>query len=368
MRIWHLGAAASPYKVCGVNTTIWQVAKEQAQLGHLVTLVLDEPPDPSVVALATQLKLELLNIPSSTWRYDSKVLEPRLHSQPPHIVHLHSVFIPKQATLARTLVRHKIPYIITPNAMAPQMLRRGWLKKSLYSWFLEKPRFYAAAALTVVMPKEEESLRAFVPNYQGLVRWVCNPIAVDNSAGQTWNGDIAAKRLVYLGRFDVLHKGIDILVEIARLLPEIQLHLYGSEDVKTKAWLESLQQNLPSNVYFHEPVFGVEKSQVLANASLYIQASRWEAFGISIAEAMYLGVPCAIAETLYLAQLFQEHDLGLVFSATPQEAAAQLSKVLAQPTQLKQWSERGRTFAQENFQAHVCAKRYLEVYDEVLQR
>lgn len=364
MKIWHVGASCSPQAVDGVNTTIWQVGKAQALLGHQVVLIVDTPPGSSDLTLAAQAGLELIYIPANAWRYDLKVLELLLRSNPPQVVHMHSIFIPKQAVLAKHLVENCIPYIITPNAMAPQLLQRGQLKKNLYSWFVEKPRFCAASAIAVVTPREEKAVRGFVPRYRGIIRWVPNPVDAHNLEGQIWKGDTAVKRLVYLGRFDVLHKGIDILVSIARLLPEVEVHLYGTEDKKTKGWLERLKRSLPPNVHFHSPVFGAEKTQIMAGASVYIQTSRWEVFGVSIAEAMYIGVPCAIADTLNLAELFHQHDLGLVLLPNPNEAAIRLLEVLNQPTQLQHWSELARAFAHAHFHPRTVALNYLMLYQE----
>jgi glycosyltransferase involved in cell wall biosynthesis len=106
---------------------------------------------------------------------------------------------------------------------------------------------------------------------------------------------------------------------------------------------------------------------VLTNASLYIQTSRWEVFGISIAEAMYLGVPCAIADTLNLAQVFRQHDLGLVLPPDPKRAATDLLEVLNHPARLYQWSERARTFAQVHFHPYTVASEYLNLYEEILR-
>lgn len=364
MRIWHIGASPSLKKVDGLSATVWIVAGEQALLGHQVALILNALPDEAALALATQTGLELIHVPVSNKRYDLKVLKPLMHSTPPEVVHMHSVFLPKQASLAIVLVRNRIPYIITPNGGVD--FRRGWLKKSLYSWLVEKSRFAAAAAITVVTPKEEKPVRALVPRYRGIVRWIPNPVDACNL--QSWKGDTEAKRLVFLGRFDVLHKGIDILVDIARLLPDVEFHLYGTEDAKTKEWLEQLQRNLSPNVHFHSPVFGIEKAQVLAGASLYIQTSRWEGFPLSIAEAMYAGLPCAMAETLNFAEIFRQHDLGVVLPPNPQKAAIRLLEVLNQPALLQNWSERARAFAQAHFPPRAVAKGYLNLYEQVLCR
>jgi glycosyltransferase involved in cell wall biosynthesis len=367
MRIWHIGCLPSPQSVDGVNATVWLVAKEQAKLGHQVSLLVDMLPDESDLKLANQLGIDLIYVPTNRWAYQSEVLTLLLQSTPPQLVHQHSVFLPTLASLGKSLVNYQIPYIITPHAMHPSMLQRGRLKKLIYSWLLEKPRFKSASAISVVTPGEGDAVRAFVPNYKGIIRWVPNPIDTNSLEKYTWKGKVDAKQIVYLGRFDVLHKGIDLLIATARNIPEIEFHLYGSEDAKTKPQLEQLKRDLPPNVTFHKPVFGAEKIEVLTGASLYIQMSRWEVFGVSIAEAMMLGVPCALAETLNLADLFQKHDLGLVISPDPQLAATQLREALNQPDRLQNWSERSRTFAQHQFNPKTVALEYLKLYEEVLQ-
>jgi glycosyltransferase involved in cell wall biosynthesis len=282
------------------------------------------------------------------------------------VVHFHSIFIPQQPSLAWQLKRQNIPYVITPNAITPQLLQRRWLKKWIYSTLIEKAHFRGAVGIAVVTPPEQVALRSFIPSYSGIVHWIPNPINPNILTGQQWQGQTTPKRVVYLGRFDVLHKGIDHLVKIGQLLPEIELHLYGIEHRKTRRWLHRIQRNLPQNVYFHPPVFGAEKLQVLTEASFYIQMSRWEVFGISIAEAMALGVPCAIANTLNLTDLFQSNNLGLVLSKNLPDAAQQLRQALENPTQLQKWSQQGKTFAQRHFQAATIARQYLNFYQAAI--
>ena len=368
MKIWHIGALPSPQSVDGVNSTIWLTAKEQSLMGHQVSLIFDTLPDETALNLARQIGIESIHIPANKWHYRANILAPLLQSTPPDLVHMHSVFVPRLASLAKDLIRRQIPYAITPHAMHSGMLHRGRLKKLIYGWSIEKPRFYAAAAISVVTPAEEIAVRAFVPDYQGIIRWVPNPIDMDSFSYNTWNGDIDANKIVYLGRFDVLHKGIDLLIEIAKNMPNCHFHLYGSEDAKTKAWLEKLKCDLPINLTFHHPVFGTEKIEVLTQASLYIQMSRWEVFGISIAEAMALGLPCAIAGTLNLAEVFQEYDLGAVLPADPQLAAAALQTILDRPDLLQAWSQQSRAFAHQHFHPKAVAQGYLNLYEEVLSR
>lgn len=366
MRIWHVGASSSPYRVDGVSRTVWSLSRQQGKLGHDVTLVIDTPPDPAAHQVAKESNLKLIQVEAGPMNYRTEIRN-IIQREQPEVVHMHSVFVVRQATMAQVLREMNVPYVITPHAgLAPQVLRRGVIKKTLYSWLRERPRFMGASAIALVTPAEERAVRAYLPNFRNPVRWMPNPIEIDQVDPTRWAGVQEPKRVVFLGRFDVLVKGIDVLIEIARLLPEIRFDLYGTEDPKTRDWLHKLKEHQPANVHFNEPIFGSDKARMLSTASIYLQPSRWEGFPVSVAECLALGVPSAIADTLDLAQLFNQHDLGLVVPLDPPRAAAQIRSVLADEKRLNEWSERGKQFALEHFHPQVVATNYIKLYQEVI--
>jgi glycosyltransferase involved in cell wall biosynthesis/peptidoglycan/xylan/chitin deacetylase (PgdA/CDA1 family) len=367
MKIWHVGASPSPFRVDGVSRTVWLLSREQARLGHDVSLILDDPPDQAAKDIAAESGLKLIDVNASHLTYSAQAAALVAREQP-QIVHMHSVFVPRQATLGKLLSKAGIPYVITPHGgLAPQVLRRGVVKKSVYAFLRERPRFLSSSAVLLVTPAEERAVRSFIPNYSKPVRWMPNPVEVEKLDPHRWQGVQKHRRLVYLGRFDVLVKGIDILVEIARLLPDMQVDLYGTEDPKTLDWLNQIKQNLPANVTFHDPIFGLDKAQMLSEASLYLQPSRWEGFPVSVAECLYLGVPSAIADTLDLAQLFYQHALGLVLPLDPPRAATQIRTAVEDEDRLRQWSKRGREFALEHFHPTAVANKHIALYEQVVK-
>lgn len=363
MRIWHIGASRSPNDVNGVNYVIWQIAKAQARLDHEVSLILDDEPDEAAKATAKSCGLNLHSIPVSMFRYQPSKIKRLLAAEPPQIVHFHSVFIPKQAELARRLKRAGIPFVITPHGgLSEHILRRDKLKKNLYSHLIEKPRVMRSSAISVVMPKEAEEVRKFVPEYRQLIRFVPNPID-DNLFDETSRPNkTGRKKIVYLGRFDTEHKGIDILLDIARFVPQADFHLYGADDAKSRRSLDALKKNQTCNVYFHKPVYGAEKIRVLQSADLYLQTSRWEVFGISIAEAMALGTPCAIAETLFIAELFRREKMGIVLNKDAKKAADEIIKLLRDENALANYAVKAVKYAAENFAARSVAAQYIDFY------
>jgi len=369
LKILHVGGEASLEVVSGVNNVILSIAKSQSNLGHQVMLLVEDNLDKTAISIAKETGIKLVHVGAHTWGYEKEALSNLLDNIRPDIVHLHSIFNPKQAYLARKLVKKKIPYIVTPHAMLfPPHLKRNFLKKMIYFLLLEKPKLEQAAAITFMTPREGRLLRDLLPNFPGKFRLITNPVDL-GIIEQAWKGNLERKRIVYLGRFDLIGKGIDILVKIARCLPpDIEIHLYTDmRDNKFSTTLRKFRLKSPVNLYFHSPIFGVEKAQVLSEASLYIQTSRSEVFGLSIANAMYLGLPCALADTVNIADLFKEQDLGFVLPFNPQEAADCLTEILQKPDLLCYWSKRSLSYAQEHFQPDKVASQYLTLYYDVLQ-
>jgi glycosyltransferase involved in cell wall biosynthesis len=364
MKIWHVGASPTPFEVNGVCRTVWLLASAQAQLGHDVSLVFDDPPHPITSENARAAGVNLVHVDSNLSNY-SREIGKILHREKPDIVHMHSVFILRQASLGRALQRRRIPYVITPHGgLLPQVFQRGTVKKVVYSWLRERPRFMGASAVAVVVPGEEQDVRAFLRNYHNQIVWMPNPVEIDQLDTHRWQGIGERKKIVFLGRFDVQQKGIDVFLEVARQLPEFDFHLYGTHDWRTRNQLQELMKGMSHNVSFHDPVFGEEKSRIIAEAAMYLQCSRWEGFPVSVAEAMYLGTPSIITDVLHIAPLFEEHNLGLVIPLEPIKAAEMIRQAMQDEDQLNQWSRRGREFAIEHFHPTAVAEKHVKLYEE----
>jgi glycosyltransferase involved in cell wall biosynthesis len=362
MKIWHVGAATSPDAVNGVNALVYTLAEEQLKMGDDVSLLLEGTPDDAASAFSRRTGAKFIVVPTSIYQYQNAVTA-CLKESAPDIVHMHSVFTPHQALLARVLMKIGIPYLVTPHGgFAPQILTRNRLKKSIYSSLIERPRVRGAAGISALTPSEVQEIRLFVPDFRGVISCIPNAVDPDSLNNVTWVSKCEKPKLVFLGRFDIKHKGIDILIAIARHLPDMDFHLFGVEDPKTRSELETLKRNSTQNVFFHDPVFGSEKAAVLAAATLYIQSSRWDAFPISIVEAMFIGLPCAIASTLHLARFFECHDLGLVFQPDPMRASAAIREALGDLELLMSRAARAQKFARQNFLPAAVAQRFHEFY------
>ena len=90
---------------------------------------------------------------------------------------------------------------------------------------------------------------------------------------------------VFLGRVTP-RKGINELVDIARRMPELPIHIYGPGD--TSQWATSA----PPNLIFKGPVFGAQRVDVVRRARCMLMPTVFiEPFGNSGVEAQLCGVP-----------------------------------------------------------------------------
>jgi glycosyltransferase involved in cell wall biosynthesis len=334
--------------VNGVNAFVWTLAAGLVTRGHRVALLVSDP-DEEARAFAKERGI---------------TLQARWDGARPDVLHCHSVFIPTQAGLCRSARRKSIPYVITPNGgLAEEVLDRGRLKKRIYSTLIERPRFYGSTAVICVAPGELRQVSAFVPDYRGHVEVIPNAIETAHLNRISWRRrEIRERRkVVYLGRFDAHHKGLDLLAAVAAILTETDIHVYGA-GVSTFG-----SAGRPPNILVHGPVYDEEKIAALLDADMYVQMSRWEAFGVSVAEAMALGVPCAISDAMSLAPLFRERDLGLVIPLDPRIAAAMIRAALSDAVSLNSWSASGRVHAHRAFSVDVVAEAYARLYQTCSQ-
>lgn len=79
-----------------------------------------------------------------------------------------------------------------------------------------------------------------------------------------------------------VRKGVELFIHAAMLLPEYEFIVVGQLEEDPV----DLAGSLPVNVFFAGPKYGKELVEVMSSACVYVQASYWESFGCSLAEAM----------------------------------------------------------------------------------
>lgn len=205
---------------------------------------------------------------------------------------IHRGWLARNATAAFSATWARVPFILSPRgSYDPEVVARGKHIRFL-AW--ERQMLARAMGVQIFFEEEEEHLRAL--GYDGPV--VIAPNGIEAPAGIRWDGG-SGGYLAWMGRLDVRHKGLDLIMDALALMPaqdRPQVRLYGVETRESKEEVSSLARKLGvgSSITLHDPVFGNEKWDVMAQARGFLYPSRWEGFGNSVAEAAAIGLPVLV--------------------------------------------------------------------------
>jgi glycosyltransferase involved in cell wall biosynthesis len=134
-------------------------------------------------------------------------------------------------------------------------------------------------------------------------------------------------------------KGHFVFIDVARQLPEVEFVLIGKPMDDT---IEYLKELAPSNVRFTGYVTRQEMIQEMLSASVYLQMSAHEAFGVSVAEAVACGcypivsVDTALPEVIgTCGRVLPVNPISDVVDAVS-NALSQASYTLVDPVRIRQ--------------------------------
>lgn len=101
--------------------------------------------------------------------------------------------------------------------------------------------------------------------------------------------------LLYFGRLDIFHKGLDVLLPamaiIVKKYPSLVLKMAGRGKDADAVVNMAKDLGIAGNVEMLGAVSDAERNDLLASAKLQFMPSRFEGFGLAAAEAMAAGVP-----------------------------------------------------------------------------
>jgi glycosyltransferase involved in cell wall biosynthesis len=222
------------------------------------------------------------------------------------------------AAIARQL---GVPYLLEPRgAYDPNILRRKRIVKRV--WWIAWERSLVTRAHPIHVFFDEERPHIAALGYRGAL--VRAPNGIEPPAGAAWDGG-SGEHILWLGRFDPEHKGIDLLVRAVRLVPAEQrprLRLHGPDFRGGKERIRRLVHTLALEpwVTVGDALYGRAKWDLLSRASGFVYPSRWEGFGNSVAEAVAMGVPTLV--TPYpLGRFLAARGGAILAEATPEGLA-----------------------------------------------
>ncbi len=385
MRILHIVPAYQPaIQWGGPVVSVSLLARQQARRGHTVSVwtttfgleqnvTQSRTLDGVAVTYFRSLALGHWFIPLGLAR--------TLHRQLDQfdLVHIHMVWDPICWLAARTLVRQRRPFIISPRGSIESSLierRSSTLKFFLYR-FLLRNLFIRANGFHFTAAVERERFEDFtqlqpravvIPNCLELQPYEHR---ADKTLLNQWNLD-QQPYLLYLGRLS-WKKGFEFLVPaFARFhqrQPNYRLVIAGPDESgyqsKIERWVR--EQGLAPATVFTGLVVGEEKLALLQSATAFVLPSYSENFGMAVIEAMAAGVPVVISQAVGLAELIKRYQAGLIVELEVGALADALVELATNPTRRTELVRNGERLIREQFDPDHVVVALEQFYTEVLQ-
>ena len=370
MKIMHfLLGRCNPDSANGVDKTVYHLSKAQAMLGH----------DIAVFSITAKPAIPIDRVTVKTYSPEKPPIRlPRglvedLLEWKPDVVHLHSVYIPQNAILAKHLQSRGIPYVVTPNGgLSPYVLRRRWYLKVAYKLLVERPCLNRAAFIHAVT--DQTDIRDYgvkvpivvAPNGidLALIPDDLNPNAIVNRFP-----NLEGKRIfLFLGRLDAFHKGLDLLLHgFQKSLKDTSavLVLVGPDWRGHRRQLEKLAQGLgiTSQIFFLGPAYGKEKFDLLASADVFVHTSRWEGASFSVLEALACGKPCLLTQAADPTGLIEQQGAGVVVRTDVKDISRGFQELAALDlSELRTMGSKGRTMVELEFNWERIARTLTKAY------
>lgn len=198
-----------------------------------------------------------------------------------------------------------------------------------------------------------------------------NSISVDNPVtlpGEASMAALEAPIAVSLSRYDSI-KQVDHMVKawalVHREAPEWQLHLYGSGPLEDELRQEIVDAGLEGSVRLMGPTD--RPAEVLSNASISLNSSRHEGFGLALGEAALLGVPSvAYACSPGVEEVVRDGETGVVVPANDVSALAHgILSLIRDPQLRRQYGAAAREYVSERFGVQRVVDQWERVFENV---
>jgi len=303
MNVLHI-ADIELNKENGIKEIVFRLAVYQKKIGL----------NPSVLLLPQQEDILLDNTIRVKSNLNKENYQSLIKECKPDIVVFHSFYKPIYIYIYKYLNSLGIPFLIEPHgAFTSDNQKKGRLKKSIANLLLFN-RFVKQSKGIIYNSTEER--RTSIHDHASIFM-IQNGVDQDNTfvINKT---SVSPLRFIFLSRIDVMHKGIDFLVDAITsyddvlATKDVVFDFYGGGNKKDVDFLTEATKNLKTPVKLHGSVFNEKKANAFQQGDIFILTSRYEGMPMAILEALSYGLPCLLTRRTNMAEVIEKNEAGWI--------------------------------------------------------
>ena len=295
------------------------------------------------------------------------------------LVHVHAMFSHTSIAACRAARAVGVPYVIRPLGVLTRYgitQRRALLKQLSLRW-VEGPLLRDAAAVHFTLPMEQSEAEALGVAF--------NPVVVPlGLESQPLPAPTAGRvpSVLFLSRVDP-KKNLEGLLEAWAQVGYLEtdprsrnpgiaipwkLVIAGSGTPEYERSLRARSESLGIShcVEWAGQVAGLRKSQLLADAEIFVLPSFSENFGIAAAEAMLAGKACVFSPGVAVGAVAAHSDAARLGGPDVASLARELAALMADPSAREQLGNQAMNYAKNELSAKTMGTRLKAMYEALL--
>jgi len=182
---------------------------------------------------------------------------------------------------------------------------------------------------------------------------------------------------LFLGRLDVHHKGLDLLLEsISKIASDFRRNNakllltgpFNSKRDRTMVLNFISRFQLNDIVIITGPKYGKDKINTLSSCDVFIHTSRYEGMPMAILEAMSFAKPCIITPNTNIAEYIEKTNSGWITKPNPNSIAKKIRNVLKTSYyERKKMGDNAKNLVNEQFRLSKTVNSLSSLYSSIIK-
>jgi len=289
----------------------------------------------------------------------------------PDFIVFHLLYVFRYIHIYNIIKKLEIPYLIKPHGgFAKEAQKKSFLKKKIANMIFLN-RFVKKSEGIIYLSSDEMETSIYNDKEKNFI--LPNGVNSINNRLKLKNKLKSNINILFLGRIDINHKGLDYLLKGINLVKNILIKnniiidIYGfgkKDDIK---YLKRMinKNELGKIVNFKGSVFGEEKIEVLINSDIFILTSRYEGMPMAIIEALSYGLPCIVTKGTNMTQVIKNNNCGWITNLNSRDIGSQIVNSVQEFKSNKEKLIKNSRDAAIKFKWENNIKKYKSEYNKI---